>query len=350
MLAPYHIGTGLERMFSLEKFEEARALLRDKVRTTPLIYSDALSAATGNQVYLKAENLQLTHSFKIRAAYGGLLPKLEQARKHGVVTGSSGNFAQAIAYACREQGVQATVVMLERSAPNKVEATRRLGAEVVFCENEFSVRTATVNRISREQGKVLVHSFDDEGTIRGNGTLGFELLEQLPDADRVLVPVSGGGLVGGTSAVLKQSGVRARIYGVQPEVKPPMKVSLARGEPTTVAEAVTIADGLVATRPGRLTFALAQKYVDDILLVSEQEIIEATLRLLEEEKLVVEPSGAIGVAALLRHFADPKDSPGARKQQNEKIVVVLSGGNIEPRRLAELVQSRAPGTAASVRS
>lgn len=334
----------LELMFSLAEFEQTRALLRDKVRTTPLVYSDALSARTGNQVYLKAENLQLTHSFKIRAAYGGLLRQLVAARAQGVVTGSSGNFAQAIAYACRELGVRVTVVMLERSAPNKVAAARTLGAEVVFCANDFSVRTATVERLCREQGKVLVHSYDDEGTIRGNGTLGFELLEQAPDADVVLVPVSGGGLLAGTAAVLKQSpasggagGSRARIYGVQPEVKPSMKVSLARGEPTTVPEAVTIADGLVATRPGRLTFELAQKYAEDILLVSEEEIAEATVRLLEEEKMVVEPSGAIGVAAVERHLAGKK----------QKIVCVLSGGNVELARLAEMVRTRTQGAPAS---
>jgi len=222
-------------MFSLKEFEQTRAALRDKVQVTPLLFSDALSARTGQQVYLKAENFQRTHSFKIRAAYGGLLAKLAEARQHGVVTGSSGNFAQAIAYVGQELGVRVTVVMLERSAPNKVEAARRYGAEIVFCENDFAVRTATVERLSREQGKVIVPSFDGEGTIRGNGTLGFELLEQLPAAEVVLVPVSGGGLVAGVSAVLKQSGWRGRIYGVQPEVNPSLKVSLERGEPTLPA-------------------------------------------------------------------------------------------------------------------
>ncbi|MBI4461882.1 MAG: threonine/serine dehydratase [Acidobacteria bacterium] len=324
-------------MFTLNEFVEMRARLRERVRATPLLYSDALSALTGNQVYLKAENLQRTHSFKLRAAYGGLLPKLEAARRHGVVTGSSGNFAQAIAYAGRELGARVTVVMFERSAANKVEATRQLGAEVVFCANDFSLRTATVERIVREQGKLLVHSFDDEGVIVGNGSLGFELLEQIPDADVLLVPVSGGGLISGTAAVLRQSGSRARIYGVQSEANPSMKVSLARGEPTQLPDAVTVADGLIATRPGRLTFGLVQQYVDDILLVSEEEIVAATVRLLEEEKLVVEPSGAVGVAALLRHLAG--------KIQKQKIVAVLSGGNIETSRLVELVQARSRAAA-----
>jgi len=333
----------LGQMFSLKEFEQTRTALRDKVRVTPLLFSDALSTRTGQQVYLKAENFQRTHSFKIRAAYGGLLAKLAEARQHGVVTGSSGNFAQAIAYVGQELGVRVTVVMLERSAPNKVEAARRYGAEIVFCENDFAVRTATVERLSREQGKAIVPSFDGEGTIRGNGTLGFELLEQLPAAEVVLVPVSGGGLVAGVSAVLKQSSWRGRIYGVQPEVNPSLKVSLERGEPTTVPNAATVADGLVANRPGKLTFALAQQYVDDVLLVSEEEIVEATVRLLEEEKLVVEPSGAASVAALVRYFAG--------KQPAQKVVAVLSGGNAELGRLTDMVKEhRRQQTAAPVRS
>lgn len=322
-------------MLALKDFEQTRAALRAKVRVTPLLFSDALSARTGHKVYLKAENLQLTHSFKIRAAYGGLLPKLEAARKYGVVTGSSGNFAQAIAYACREQGVRVTVVMLERSAPNKVEAARRLGAEVVFCANDFSVRTQTVEHIRQEHNQVLVHSFDDEGTIRGNGTLGFELLEQLADADAVLVPVSGGGLLAGVAAALKQSGARAKVYGVEPEIKPAMKISLERGEPTTILPqggTVSIADGLVATRPGNLTFQLARQYVDGILVVSEEEIAEATVRLLAEDKLVVEPSGATTVAALVRYFS--------RQPPPQKMVAVLSGGNVELGRLLEIARNR----------
>jgi threonine dehydratase len=246
-------------MFSLAKFAEMYELLREKIRKTSLIYSDYLSELTGHEVYLKTENLQLTHSFKIRSAYGGLLPKLDEARKHGAVTGSSGNFAQSIAFAGRNLGVHITVVMMERSAPNKVEKARSLGADVVFCPNDFSKRLEIVKQLSEEQGKVLVHSFDDEGTIRGNGSLGFELLEQMPDVHAVLIPTSGGGLLAGVAAVMKQSGARARILGVQTEAIPSLKVSLERGELTTVADADTIADGLVSTRPGRLNFELIRR-------------------------------------------------------------------------------------------
>jgi len=318
-------------MFTLKQFQETRAGLQDKIRLTPLLYSDSLSSLTGNRIYLKAESFQLTHSFKIRAAYGGLLPQLAEARKRGVVTGSSGNFAQGLAYAARALGVQVTVVMLERSARYKVEATRRLGAEVVFCPNEFSERTATVERIHREQGKLIVHSYDDEGTIRGNGTLGFELVEQLPDLDVVLVPTSGGGLLAGIAAVVKQLRPQAKVYGVQPEGNPSMRVSLEKGEPTYVKTVPSVADGLVAACPGKLTFPLVRQYVDDVFLVSDNEIIKAVVHLLDQEKLVIEPSGAVSLAALLRHLAG--------KMQNQKVVVVLTGGNVELGRLMEMVAS-----------
>jgi threonine dehydratase len=210
--------------------------------------------------------------------------------------------------------------MMERSAKNKVEVARRLGAEVVFCPNDFSERLEIVEKLSKEQGKLIVHSFDDEGTIRGNGTLGFDLLQQLPDADVVVIPTSGGGLLAGVSAVMKQSGSRARILGAQTEAIPSLKVSLDRGEPTTVPNAPTIADGLVGTRPGRLNFDLVKQYVDDVLLVSDDDIIQATVRLIGEDKLVVEPSGAAGVAAFVRH---PIKATGRLK-----IVLVLTGGNV----------------------
>ena len=328
-------------MFSLPKFAEMYELLREKIRKTPLIYSDYLSELTGHEVYLKTENLQLMHSFKIRSAYGGLIPKLEVARRHGAVTSSSGNFAQSIAFAGRHLGVHITVVMMERSAPNKVEKARSLGADVVFCPNDFSKRLQIVKQLSEEQGKVLVHSFDDEGTIRGNGSLGFELLQQMPDLDVVLIPTSGGGLLAGVSAVMKQSGARARVLGVQTEAIPSLKVSLERGEPTTVTDAQTIADGLVATRPGRLNFELIRRYADGVMVVSDEEIVQAVVRLLEEDKLVVETSAAASAAALVRY--NMNSSPKL------KVAVVLTGGNISLRKLGELIFGHLhPEVAASI--
>jgi threonine dehydratase len=245
-----------------------------------------------------------------------------------VATSSSGNFAQSIAYAGKALGVRVTVVMMERSVPNKVQTARRLGAEVVFCADDFAKRLAMTERLSHEQGKILVHSFDDEGTIRGNGTLGFELLQQMLNADAVLIPTSGGGLLSGVAAVMKQSGSRAKILGVQTEAVPSLKVSFERGELTNVADAPTVADGLVATRPGQLNFPLLKQYVDDVLLVSHEEIIRAMVRLMEEDKIIVEASAAASAAALARHFAS---SP-----RKLKIILVLTGGNISLKRLCEL--------------
>jgi threonine dehydratase len=317
-------------LFELNEFSRTRGELSGHVRVTPLVCSESLTAQAGSQVYLKLESLQLTHSFKIRGAYGALLPRLEEARRCGVVTGSSGNFAQGLAYAARELGVKVTVVMLERSAAYKVGAARRLGADIVFCPNDFSQRAEMVERINREQGKLILHSYDDEHTIRGNGALGFELLEQLPNLDAVLLPCSGGGLLAGVAAVVKQLRPRVKVYGVQPENLPAMKVSLEKGTRTRVEVTPSVADGIVADLPGELNFPLIQKYVDDVFLVSEDEIVRAVAHLFLREKLVVEPAGALTVAALQRFW------PGRAARQ--KIAAVISGGNVEFERLIGLVR------------
>jgi threonine dehydratase len=317
-------------MFTLEEFRHTRSDLSGRVRVTPLVASDGLSAHAGGQVFLKAESLQLTHSFKIRGAYGALLPRLDEARRCGAVTGSSGNFAQGLAYAARELGVRVTVVMLERSAPYKVEAARRLGAEIVFCPSDFARRAETVERLAHEQGKLILHSYDDEHTIRGNGSLGFEILEQLPEVDAVLAPCSGGGLLAGVAAVVKQLRPQVKVYGVQPERLPAMRVSRERGERTRVEVTPSVADGIVADIPGQLNFPLIEKYADDILLVSDEEIVRAMAHLFLQEKLIAEPSGALTVAALQRYW--PARGTG------QKVVAVLSGGNVEFERLVGLVR------------
>lgn len=316
-------------LFSLEDFHATREALRGKIDITPLQRSDSLSELTGAEIYLKLESFQRTNSFKVRGAYGALLARLEEARQHGVVTGSSGNFAQGLAYAGHELDVPVTVVMLERSAPNKVEAARQWGAEIVFCENKFAERTKTVDRIQRETGKLLIHSYDEEGTIHGNGTVGLELLEQLPGMDIILAPASGGGILSGIAAVVKQARPDTAVYGVQPEANPSLQVSLQAGKPTTVNTQPSIADGLIATCPGKLPFDIIQSHVEDVLLVSEVEIAQAVVHLLEQDKLVIEPSGAVGVAALLRHMKE--------KVPGKNVVVVLTGGNLAQERLDEII-------------
>ncbi len=314
--------------FSLDAFRAAAAQVWPRVRRTPLLPARALSEKTGCDVWLKCEIFQVTHSFKDRAAFGALLPRLAEARDRGVATSSSGNFAQAIAYAGRELGVAVTVVMMESARPNKVAATRAYGADVAFCAPDFAAREAALDRLLAESGRLEVHPYDDEHTIRGNGTLGFELLEEAGDAAAIVVPVGGGGLIAGVSAVLKQGAYSGKIYGVQPEKNPAFRTALAHGELVSQPFTASIADGLLATVPGATGFTLSRRYVDGALAVSEAEIAAATLELAEAEKILVEPSGAVAVAALLSELA-----PGLRGQ---KVVCVLSGGNLDVAGLAEL--------------
>ena len=323
-------GDGLSSRFSLENFLAVRETLRGRIFETPLRHSNALSELSGNDVYLKIESFQHTHSFKIRGAFGALLAQLEEARQRGVVAGSSGNFAQGIAYACRELEIPVKVVMLEGSAPNKMAAAKDLGAEIVTCKGDFSDRGTKVERIEKEEGRLALSSFDQEGTILGNGSLALELLEQLPEVDVVAIPCSGGGILAGVAAVVKQVRPEAAVYGVQSEENPSMRVSLTAGAPTTVPAKPTIADGLIANCPGQITFDLVQLHVEDILLVSEEEIAGAVRLLLEEDKLIVEPSGATVIAALLRNLQG--------MSQNKKIALVLTGGNIDEKRLTEILE------------
>ncbi|MBM3271132.1 MAG: threonine/serine dehydratase [Candidatus Sericytochromatia bacterium] len=314
--------------FSLDAFRAAADLVWPHIRRTPLLRGAALSEATGCDVWLKCETFQVTHSFKDRAAFGALLPRLAEARERGIATSSSGNFAQAAAYAGRKLGVAVTVVMMESARPNKVAATRAHGAEIAFCPPDFAPREAALDRLLAETGRLKVHPYDDEFTVRGNGTLGFELLEEAPDAAAVVIPVGGGGLIAGAAAVLKQGDFGGRIYGVQPELNPAFRSALAAGELIPQPFARSIADGLLATAPGATGFALARQYVDGALEASEAEIASATLQLFEDEKVLVEPSGAVAVAALIRDLA--------RGYRGQKVVCVLSGANLDLAGLAEV--------------
>lgn len=319
--------------FSLPTFRRAAQLVWPRVCRTPLLEAPHLSKLTGARVWLKCESFQVTHSFKDRAAFGTLLPRVDEARLRGVITASSGNFAQAIAHAGRALDVRVTVVMMEGSRPNKVAMTRAFGAKVVFCAPDFATREATAAQIAQELGALRVHPYDCEFTIKGTGTLGFELLEQLPNVEAVIVPVGGGGLIAAISAVLKQAGSRAEIFGVQPAVNPSFKKAFDSGALLPQPFATSIADGLLATAPGPIGFALSKQYVDGGVNVSEDEISEATILLAQEEKLVVEPSGAVGVAALYRHLQS--------HLRGRKVVCIASGANID---LEALVALKKAGT------
>jgi threonine dehydratase len=301
---------------------EARERIAPYLSPTPLVDAHALSRRTGVRARLKLESLQPTGSFKVRPAFNGLLSRLPEAQARGVLCSSSGNFAQAVAFAARELGVSATIVMSSATSKFKVERTRALGAEVVSCGPRFEDRWETTRRLQEETGRLLLHPFDSPETVAGDATIGLELLDQLPGGVTVAVPVSGGGMLAGVACALRAARPGCRIIGVQPRANASMARSLAAGERVNVGAFTTVADALVAAMPGELTFSLARKLVDDLVLVDEEEILAAVRFLAEEQKLVAEPGGAVAVAALL-----------AGRLPGREAVCVISGGNV---RLGEL--------------
>ena len=275
-------------------------------------------------VFLKAENLQNTNSFKIRAAAGQILSLSQLQLDRGLVTSSSGNFGQAAACVANLVGCDLLVVMTLNSNPLKVELTRKWGAEVVFCDNDFGARQARVEEIESSRGATQIHPFNHPNAILGNASLGLEVLEQNADTRHLVVPISGGGLIGGVALGAKLLNPAIQVWGVQPQGSNATYLSFRAGQILSVEKTETIADGLRANQPGDLTFPLIQEYVDSVVTVSEQSILEAVAHLFQTERLVVEPSGAVGMAAVLG---------GLIPAQNT--VLVLSGGNVDP----ELLQA-----------
>ena len=313
-------------MFSL--IEQARERLASSFSPTPLIAAEPLSQGRNERVHLKIESLQPTGSFKVRPSMNGMLAHLDQARQAGVVTSSSGNFAQGAAYAARRLGVDLQVVMMRGASSFKIERTRQLGATVVLCENTFKNRWETTYRIQRETGRLLLHPYDSEETIAGDGTIGLELLDQLDGDFCVVVPVSGGGLISGIATAAKHERPGCRVIGVQPAVNGSMALSVERGERVTTNPGPTLADALMIAQPGERAFDIVRWLVDDVICVDEEEISTAVRLLAEQQKLVVEGGGAVGVAALLAGKIDP---------HGLDVVCVLSGGNILPSKLAEIL-------------
>ena len=312
----------------LDSILQARGRLQTRISPTPVLPAQALSQKLGRPALYKAESLQPTGSFKVRPAYNAIAAHLEEARARGVVTSSSGNFAQAAAWAAAQLGVDATVVMMESASAYKRARTEALGANVVLCANSFAARWETTFRIEREEGRLLLHPYDSPETIAGDGTIGLELIDQTSEPFCVLVPISGGGLISGISTAVKALRPGCKVIGVQPEANPSMRRSLEAGERLELAPQASIADALVVAKPGERTFAIAARLVEEVVLVSEAELAEAVRFLATEEKLVVEAGGAAGVAALL---AGKVDTVGLTP------LAVLSGGNILPSKLASLL-------------
>lgn len=283
----------------------------------------------GARVFFKLDNLQMTGSFKERGALNKLLSLSPEERAKGVIAASAGNHGLAVAFHAQRLGMQATIVMPRFAPLVKASRAQRYGAEVVLTGMDFDEALAAAQRLQQERGSIFIPAFNDPAVIAGQGTLGLELLEQAPDMDAVLVPVGGGGLIGGVALALKESGFRGRVVGVQAERIPGMKTAIASGAPVVLPSASTIADGIAVRKVGDLTLPLVQRYVDEIVTVSETELAHAILLLLENEKTVVEGAAATTLAALLNR---PLQLTG------QTVVLLLSGGNIDMNVIARVIE------------
>jgi threonine dehydratase len=314
---------------ALRDIQAAAMLLRGRVAVSPLTHSPRLSALTRTTLALKLENLQFTGSFKERGACYRLLRLSEEERRRGVITASAGNHAQAVALHASRLGIAATVVMPERTPLVKIEATRGFGARVELHGTSYDEAAEFAAELSKSEHLVYVHPFDDLDVIAGQGTLGLELLEQLPEIDAVLVPVGGGGLLAGVACAIKETRSNVRVYGVESAAFPGMQVAYDSLVPPASLGRRTIADGIAVRRVGVRTVPLVRRYADGIVLVSEEEIAEAILLLLEKEKTVAEGAGAVALAALLHERL---------ALAGQRVVVVVSGGNIDVNFLERIIE------------
>ncbi|HET6502000.1 MAG TPA: threonine ammonia-lyase [Amycolatopsis sp.] len=316
------------RLVSLDRIIEARRLLDGVVRVTPMEHARDLERVHGGPVHLKCENLQRTGSFKLRGAYTRIRGLTSEERNRGVVAASAGNHAQGVALAASLLGAKATVFMPTRVPLPKLAATQGYGADVTLHGDVFDETLAEAVAFAERTGAVFIHPFDHEDVIAGQGTVGLELLEQVPEVATVLVPTGGGGLVSGIAAAVRALRPDVRIVAVQAEGASAFPASLAAGGPVPLADPHTMADGIAVGKPGAITFAHVSALVDDVVTVSEESLSRAVLLCLERRKLVVEPAGAAAVAALLQH-------PGAFRPP---IVGVLSGGNVDPVLLLQIIR------------
>lgn len=316
-------------MVTLVDVQAARTRIGSIIYYSPCAYSETVSRMTGARVFFKLDNLQMTGSFKERGALNKLLSLSPAERQQGVIAASAGNHGLAVAFHAQRLGIHATIVMPRFAPLIKVTSARRYGADVRLAGMDFDEALAEARQIQNEQGSVFIPAFNDPAVIAGQGTLGLELQEQTPDCDAVLVPVGGGGLIGGIAVALKESGFRGRVIGVQAERTPSMKAALAAGEPTPIPRASTIADGIAVRRVGDHTLPLARRYVDQIVTVSESEIAQAILLLLETEKTVVEGAAATPLAALLHRQLE---------LAGKTVVLVISGGNIDMNVVSRVIE------------
>jgi len=316
-------------MLTLDLIKDAAARIAARVHRTPVITSRAFNEATGKQVFFKCENLQRAGAFKIRGATNKILSLTDDEKRNGVVAFSSGNHAQAVALAAREAGVRAVVAMPNDAPKSKVAATRGYGAEIVFYDRQGDDREAVAHEIAARDQLAMVTPYDDYLIMAGQGTCGLEFLEEAPDLDSILAPCSGGGLFAGVSTAAKGIKPGLRCFAVEPETADDTRQSFIKGERVEIAPPPTIADGLRVQCPGVLTFPILQQNAEDVLTVSDEEIVTTLRFMLFRMKTLVEPSGAAAAAAVFCGKL-PKDV--------SRVGVVLSGGNIDPSALARFMQ------------
>ena len=305
-------------MLTLDRFEEAAKLVKEVTKDTKLVYSSYLSERTGNKVYLKPENMQMTGAYKLRGAYYKVSTLSAQERAKGIITASAGNHAQGVAYAAKEYGLKAVIVMPTTTPLIKVNRTKNLGAEVILWGDVYDEACEKALQLAGEKGYTFIHPFDDETVATGQGTIAMEIFQDLPDVDYILVPIGGGGLAAGVSTLAKLLNPKIKVIGVEPEGAACMKASLEAGKVTGLKSVSTIADGTAVKTPGSVIFPYIQKNIDKIITVGDEELIVAFLDMVENHKMIVENSGLLTVAAL-DHL----------KVKNKRIVSILSGGNMD---------------------
>lgn len=316
-------------MPSFKDIKEAYEILKPVVKRTSLEKSKTFSKLTKTNIYLKLENLQTTGSFKIRGAYNKIYHLSKKDRERGVVCASAGNHAQGVAHASKLMGVKSTVFMPIYTPPTKIIATKAYGAEVVLKGVTYDDAAAAAKKYAEEKKLTFVHAFNDHHVIAGQGTIGIEIFESLPDVDAVIVPIGGGGLISGIALALKTLKPKVKIIGVEAEGAQSMKKSLEENKIVPLKSINTIADGIAVKTPKEITFELAKKYVDEVVTVNDEEIANALYLLLQRAKLVVEPAGAVPLAAIL---SKKVTFPG------KNVVAVLSGGNVNLSLLTQIIE------------
>ncbi len=322
--------TSVDTNLTLEDVLAARERIRSSIYYSPCNHSETLSRITGQNVFLKLENLQMTGSFKERGALNKIATLTAEEGRRGVVAASAGNHAQGVAYHATQRGIRAVIVMPQTTPLVKVTATRGFGAEVVLHGANYDEAAAEAKRFCEAEGMTFIHPFDDMLVMAGQGTIGLELLEQIDGLEAVVVPIGGGGLIGGIACAVKESNPNVRVIGVQTAKLNSMSAAIAAGHPVTLEPATTIADGIAVRRAGDKTFPVVKKYVDEIVTVDEDEIASSILTLLEKEKTLAEGAGATALAALLQ-----KRTP---LPAGVKTAVLVCGGNIDVTLLSRIIE------------